>query len=74
MNFVDLVVLKNIFLTISANQSLISKLETEESGVSEEEAQDFSSGEATQREEELEEDEDSDDLVCIVVLCCSCII
>ena len=44
------------------NLSLISKLETEDGGVSEEEVKEFSAGEATQKQEEPEE-EDSEDLV-----------
>ena len=46
---------------------MISKLESEESGVSEEEAREFSAGEATQKEEEPEEEEDSEDLVSAIV-------
>lgn len=47
----------------AGGQSLISKLESEESKVSEAEAKEFSSGEATQADEEPEEEEDSEDLM-----------
>ena len=53
--------------SIVGGQSLISKLESEESKISEAEAKEFSSGEATQADEEPEEEEDSEDLVSIFV-------
>ena len=46
---------------------MISKLESEESDVSEEEAREFSAGDATQKDEEPEEEEDSEDLVSAIV-------
>ena len=53
--------------SIVGGQSLISKLESEESKISEAEAKEFSSGEATQADEEPEEEEDSEDLVSIFI-------
>ena len=57
-----LLVIDGFIFVVLAGLSLISKMESEDSGISEAEAKEFSSGEATQKEES-EEEEDSDDLV-----------